>query len=296
MTDASLLQRVIDAVDDDFSENAGTQALRAAFLARNKVASDLLIARGAKIDLHLACQFGFTDIAKRMLEKAPELAKIVPVDYSDRSPLELAVQNGHLAIVQLLIESGAPLSSDNDRGKSLAHLAASEGRLEVLRVLLESGFPIDVKDDSGSTLLHAAARGVQTDVVRFLISQGLDVNSRDFRGVTPLHDAVGWVTLWYEEEKAGKQQRAFETASVLLDAGAQVNAKDKYNARPLHDAARGELEDVVLLFLERGADVNARDYRHQTPLAIAGRKPFTRSFQSQPKLIEKLLREHGGIE
>jgi len=296
MTDVSLLRRVIEAVDDDFSESPGTDALRVAFIKKNKVTSDLLIAHGAQIDFHLACEFGFIDKAKRMLEKDPELAKIVPANYSDVSPIELAVRNGSQAIVQLLIDYGAPLSSDNHRGKSLGHLAASEGQLEVLRVLLSHGLPIDVKNDGGSTLLHAAASGVQPEVARFLISQGLEVNCRDFRGSTPLHNVAGWSLLWNEDEREEKYQRTLETARVLLDAGAEVNAKDKYDDRPLHKAARDELEDVVRLFLNRGADVNARDYRNQTPLAVAGRTPFSRSFQSQPKSIEKLLREHGGIE
>jgi ankyrin repeat protein len=67
-----------------------------------------------------------------------------------------------------------------------------------------------------------------------------------------------------------------------------VNCRSQDGGSPLHEAAGNGFVEFAQLLIDNGADVNQRDDNGKTPLTIA--------LQYKKADIEKLLREHGGIQ
>jgi ankyrin repeat protein len=74
--------------------------------------------------------------------------------------ISLTAENGHEAVVKLLLEKGAELDSEDRRGQTPLSLVAEKGHEAVVKLLLEKGAELDSKDVAARTpLLWAAVNG-----------------------------------------------------------------------------------------------------------------------------------------
>lgn len=175
----------------------------------------------------------------------------------DRTPLEVAVDSGNLAMVELLLKSEAVRVPSGFMNAALI-LAVARGEREMTELLLERGADVNVKGSLGQTPLHRAVDSENVGLARLLLERGADVNAEDHGRETPLHRAV--------------HSANTELTELLLERGADVHAKDRWEKTPLVGAvSQGNIEQVKLL-LERGADVKARDYDGKTPLHWVARE------------------------
>ena len=86
----------------------------------------------------------------KALTETPE--DIKQTDKNGNTALHIASEKGLHQMVEILIEHGAKLNSQNKcPGWTAAHFAAYEGHAEILQLLLESGAKPDVKDWQGDT-------------------------------------------------------------------------------------------------------------------------------------------------
>ena len=102
------------------------------------------------------------------------------------TPLYLAAQNGHGAVVRAPIQAGADVDKASNDGLTLLYIAAYDGRETVVRALIKAGADVNKAKDNGVTPLFIAAQTGHKTVVRVLIELGADINKAMDDGATPL--------------------------------------------------------------------------------------------------------------
>ncbi|KAJ1468062.1 ankyrin repeat-containing domain protein [Baffinella frigidus] len=147
------------------------------------------------------------------------------------SPLHEASFQGHDAVVGLLLEARADVSSTDIEGGTALHLAAWVGHAEVAELLLEHGA------DRWTPLHFAVSRGHES-MARLLLDKGADVSAKNHSGWTPLHVAG--------HSSPSFTHFAQAVVRLLLDKGADVAARTTCGVMPLHSAAFGGHEAYTL--------------------------------------------------
>jgi ankyrin repeat protein len=172
-----------------------------------------------------------------------------------QTPLSIAAQNGHTAAVQWLIGKEADIESLNNSGQTPLSVAAQHGHDAVVRLLLSAGADIESKSDSGRTPLSYATENGNLSVVDLLLHDGADIESNSTSSQTPL----AWAA----------ENGNVEVARLLLDRGANIESRSGYGRTPLSWAAQTGHEAVVKLLLDRGAQIEAVSSYGQTALSLA---------------------------
>jgi ankyrin repeat domain-containing protein 50 len=236
--------------------------------------------RYGQTPLSLAAEYGHEAVVKLLLETAE-----AEVDSKDdtfgRTPLLWAAAYGHEAVVKLLLETGkAEVDSKDDiHGRAPLSWAAEYGHEAVVKLLLATGeAKVDLRDNYGQTSLYMAAGKGHDAVVKLLLATGkAEVNSKNDEGQMPLLYA------------AGIGHKA--VVKLLLETGkAEVDSKDDTLGRtPLSWAAERGHEAIVKLLLDTGeAEADSKDNDGQTPLLLAA--------EYGQDAVAKLLLETGEVE
>ena len=106
-----------------------------------------------------------------------------------------AAKDGHLEIVQFLLESGADVHPEKaPEGVLPIHFAAMGGNEKIVKLLITKGADVSVKTVIGFTPLHIATGYGHKEIVELLIAKGADVNAKtsdeDNTPLTPLDGAI----------------------------------------------------------------------------------------------------------
>ena len=118
------------------------------------------------------------------------------------SPLYVAAQKGHSAIVECLLAVGAQTAWRDSEGNTALDVAAKKGHKAVVSLLLTS-----LSQPSEQARLFSASFLGQTSLLELILSRGVDVNV-PFCGATPLFWAA--------------QEGHREIAQALIRAGADI--------------------------------------------------------------------------
>eukprot|EP01108_Squamamoeba_japonica_P004957 TRINITY_DN3880_c0_g1_i2.p1 TRINITY_DN3880_c0_g1~~TRINITY_DN3880_c0_g1_i2.p1 ORF type:complete len:461 (+),score=104.73 TRINITY_DN3880_c0_g1_i2:196-1578(+) len=184
------------------------------------------------------------------------------------SAITLASGLGHEAVVRLLLERGAPVTSSDGEPPPLS-LAANNGNLAIVKLLLDHGAPLEDSDITGTALTSAANMG-RAETVAFLLARGANVHAT-------MYDSPAIVCA---AEKGGNgaaenSGNAAAVVKVLLANGALPNARrDRDGATALNFAARNnDVETVKVLLAHKDTDVNVMSL-FSTPLWAAASNGF----------------------
>jgi ankyrin repeat protein len=191
-----------------------------------------------------------------------ELAKVDATDQDEFTPLQCAAENGHLAIVQLLLQRGANPNKADDYNRTPLYFAAQEKHEAIVNELLANQALPNISNSDCETPLHVAADSGQLNIALLLLENGADPNSTNINGCSPLHLAVN--------------KGYLEIAQALLGKGANPNiTMGEYAFTPLYYAIKSNNLDMVKLLLVKGADpykvVRETPSRILTALQIAQR-------------------------
>ena len=258
----------LDAVGADLM----VTPLCAALWRGHRETADLLMSRGARIDVHTAAFLGDLDELGRLIDADP--ARVHETQRAEDvwpvTPLAHAVGAGRTGAVELLLARGAEV---RPHSRGLLDRAARIRRADLVKLLIDHGAdPAEVipgpwvADPAIARLLAAAAANIgdsrwvrlscSADIrsrsggaglARAFLDFGADVNVPQANGRYPLHAAA----------KAG----FLETMELFLDRGARVDARDRQGETPLHHTLKGgrgaDVIAAMQLLLEAGADIDA---------------------------------------
>ena len=189
--------------------------------------------------MHAAASGGHTAVIRALLKRN---ASFHDVNGANLTAIQLAAQNGHLDVVQILYFKGA------DADHLSLQLAAHGGHPHVIKFLLKTGLMDTCLRCDGSfywlgnkvryqaaswnnstglhryilshdnyriecqSALHLAVAGKHTEVTKLLLSMKYTaIHCKDFTGRTPLHEAV--------------RQNDLEIAELLIRSGARISQK-----------------------------------------------------------------------
>ena len=194
--------------------------------------------------LGLACYFNCPNVTSVLCRH-----KADPNLYarSGTSPLHLAVNENHTAIIDALLDSYS--ESELDQSHTMAHgctalyLACQEGFHEVVDKLLSHSLKaLNLCKDGNISPLYIAAHEGHEDTVRHLVQAKAELDIRNDRGATALYIAV--------------QRNHTPICRTILEAGADPNIATLAMSSPLAVAVFHFNPKIVALLLTHGAYVD----------------------------------------
>uniref|UniRef100_A0A674DHJ1 Tetratricopeptide repeat, ankyrin repeat and coiled-coil containing 1a n=1 Tax=Salmo trutta TaxID=8032 RepID=A0A674DHJ1_SALTR len=226
-----------------------------------------------------------------------------------RSPvLGVHAHLGHLEMVSLLLELGAPVDSPSDSGMTPLCLAAAAGHTGLVSLLCKKGAKVGHVDKSGQcALVHAGLRG-HPDIIHYLLNQDWgpteapegqqqhgvksSVKGQALQQALTAACSMGQThvaksllelkdedlavqidapdTLWGETALSAAAGRGrTETCVFLLERGAGAEQPNRRGVVPLFSCIRHGHPQVAELLLQRGVDINTIDKQGRSLLMVA---------------------------
>nr|XP_003467488.1 ankyrin repeat domain-containing protein 6 isoform X4 [Cavia porcellus] len=234
--------------------------------------------------LLIAAYKGQAENVVQLINKGAKVA----VTKHGRTPLHLAANKGHLAVVQVLLKAGCDLDVQDDGDQTALHRATVVGNTEIIAALIQEGCALDRQDKDGNTALHEASWHGFSQSAKLLVKAGANVLARNKAGNTALHLACqnnhsqSTRILLLGGSRADLKNNAGDTClhvaarynhlsiiRLLLSAFCSVHEKNQAGDTALHVAAALNHKKVVKILLEAGADGTIMNNAGQTPLETA---------------------------
>lgn len=177
---------------------------------------------------------------------APELMETA--DEDGLTPLHMAVIQGNLNLVHLLLANQADVNALDSEGHSVVHWATGEK----VNLIIPRSLPLT----SRSTLVCG-----EIEALRAVLMAGADVSTPDINGGSPLHYAAQMCGANYDEKtRQTSSKLALEILNILLKhPKTSVDVTDKDGRQPLLWAASAGSESAVLALIKGGARVESCD-------------------------------------
>ena len=238
-----------------------------------------------------AAMYGNLKQVQQLISDGVEINSIA---VCNRTALSLAIQGGHISVIQALLDAGADpnLADETDDGladKSPLMEAASTffatNRGDMVRLLIEHGADLNQQDAEGQTALMRALEFSDMDVIETLIKAGANLDIQDQEGNTvlmmaELSKSTKIVNLLKQAGASQKglkevellqaiEQGDIDKVKVLLQENLNLNARISETTMLCRAASEGHHE-IAKLLIASGADVNQRASKgHFNPLLYA---------------------------
>ncbi|KAG8161995.1 hypothetical protein KVR01_007760 [Diaporthe batatas] len=225
--------------------------------------------------LHLASNYGYTDMMERLLLSG---ADSDARDHNGKTPLMIAARANHLGATQMLLDHGADVRYCDYEGFTPLHLVAGvlNGKKELAAVLLDRGARIEAKTQEGATPLHRAAAFGSESMISFLLDRGANqyAATRELKG-TPLLVAV-------------KRERR-DAVRLLLSRGASIPVQtlNHFGSTALHDAAALDSLETISQLLSIDAGKTVLDWRDDVGFTALSAAASKGAIDSAKRLLDE---------
>lgn len=112
--------------------------------------------------LMMASLKGYTELVRTLIERDADVNK------PGWTPLHYAATNGHLAIMELLLEHHAYIDAESPNGTTPLMMAAHYGTPAAVKLLLEAGADPNVKNQLGLSAIDFATRANRRDAAELI--------------------------------------------------------------------------------------------------------------------------------
>jgi ankyrin repeat protein len=186
--------------------------------------AQVLVAAGAKKDMHIVAGLGDLPALKEMIGK--DASAGAEPDRYGRQPIHWAAKNGQLAAVQWLLAKGASINAADMYGGTPLSYAIGDDHLRLAKWLIEHGADVNASGANRRMPLHTAASRGWVPIARLLLDKGAKINAQDEDGKTPLHLAASRAVAVEQWDKKDDMCR------LLISRGAAKSIKDKQRRPP----------------------------------------------------------------
>lgn len=189
-----------------------------------------------------------------------------------------SAEDGDIVTVTQLLQAGADINVQDDRGRTAAMAATHANQVEIVRGLIEAGADINIRDNrSDNPFLYASAEGL-FEIVKLTIDAKADTKLTNRFGGTALIPAaerghveivrelltrtdvdvnhinnLGWTALLEAIILSDGGERHQQIVQLLVGHGADVNLADGNGVTPLAHARQRGFEKIVEILLKAGA-------------------------------------------
>lgn len=240
-------------------------------LCRLRAEADLSCSENQFHLLHQAALYNMTDLAQHCIDENCDVNMSTDkgAKYHDMqrkmTPLAIACAEGHLEMVELLLQQGARIQYPGGDVTTI-HSAARGGHVKILSALVaehktrHSTNPqatLDLIDrripQSHNTALLEAVNAGASGAVTVLLESGAALNG-NHKDVKPLHGAA-----WGGRYQIAQILLEHVKNSSSLDRTKEINARNAWGKTALVDTTERNSLRVFQLLLEYGADYKVRD-------------------------------------
>jgi len=221
---------------------------------------------GQSVYTHLH-QLPFIDEAdQRMMVESVPFDQLNQRDHHGNTPLMWATIQGDRNLVEMLVDQGAAINTQNLVGETALFMAAARDYVNICNFLLESGADARLSTIDGTSPLHIAAACGNTSLVQTLVGHGAFVNSTDDEGDTPLHYAV-------------REGRRDVVELLIKSFGADFNLENEDGETPrdlANELGEVEISNLISSSFNKMNTVEATEYRlyfnEESILQLSGKK------------------------
>ena len=236
--------------------------------------------------LFLAAANGNLDILSYLFEQGGNVNASSSSEYADpwslpsefddylpiwRTPLIVALTNGHNDAFTFLIDKGADVNLQDHVGYTALHHAVESRNFDAVSCLVHNGADVNLFTSINKhTPLMSACQFHNMDAINVLLNKGADVNLQDRDGKSALHFACSDICYW------------------LIQNLADVNMCDNHNCTPLMQASSKSDVKKVAMLVENQAKVDLQDMNGNTALHHAMHNSY-HSHEYTPEICCALL-------
>lgn len=218
-------------------------------------------------------EFGDVEEVRQLLL---ENANVNEAKDSGQTALMVAVENGHVNVVELLLEEAIDIMMQDKDGQTALHTALSSKLMDdtvqkLVKLLLEKTIDISTQGKHGQTALHLAAMRGMTEVVYLLLEKTTDISAQGKDGQTVLHLATEFGMT--APHIATLKNWANPKITKLLNT-VDINTQDLNGRTALHNAASYGHETAVKLLLQRGANTSISDSDGKSAIWLASENGY----------------------